>query len=170
MKTFKLMISILALGLSLNSMAAYLPGWERPIKQADMKVLEAKGIFASVQNVILVQNRRDGSELEASTFTLSVEFMNSKDDLQTLEYRIPVQSVSYGSNGNDEFVGKLKLIGNDQSIEQSPEIEIKLVRDPKMTWSAQVQLNEFESSNSLSTLLLEGNPDILYTIQVLETL
>jgi hypothetical protein len=167
------------------ALAVYAPNWERPVKQAEMVVLDADGFFDTAENVVLTQNRRDNSQQEASSLTLSFDLVNADGSVQKAQYEVPVESVSHNRCGGTAFVATLKLYNPDLATGYFPEIQIRLNRQtamginracggraslsgPESSWNAEVKFFERGSVQSESTMILRGTPEALFTIQSMD--
>jgi|GEM_PF-2406307 len=185
MKNFTAAMSLLTFLVALPAMAIVAPNWERPQTQAEMMVIQADGFFETAENVVLTQNRRDGSESEASSLTLSFDLVNNDGSVQKAEYEVPVEAVSYNRCGGTSFVGTLKLYNPELATGYFPEIQIRLNRQSAMggtracggrallngsqtSWNAEVKFFERGSVQSESTMMLRGAPEAVFTIQSMD--
>jgi hypothetical protein len=182
MKNTQAILFSLTMIVSASVEAALLPGWERPLEIAHMDVLESDGFFDSVENVVIVQNRRDNSKEEATSLTLSFDVVYEDNTSKTLQYEVPVQKVVYDRCGGTSFVASLKLFNSEMSTGFYPEIKVEMKRQSAMgnipscaeqvlttedlsTWTAKVHYVESGSVNTDSMMNLVGSPEVLYTIQ-----
>lgn len=68
-----LLVTIASISLlSASSFAVYMPGWERPVYQARMDILNASGSLIDIKNVELVMTKQDGSK-QATGFILTID-------------------------------------------------------------------------------------------------
>lgn len=178
--TATIVMSLWAFFNAVPARAVYAPSWERPVKQAEMIVLESEGFFNDAENVVLTQNRRSGFEKEASSFTLSFDLLNKDGSSQKMSYQIPVEDVSYDRCGGTEFVASLKLHNVDREIHVRIRRQTAMgvqracggraaVNGPETSWNVEVIFVEPASLQSESRMTLRGFPSSVYTIQEMET-
>ncbi len=160
----KNLLLILTFTLSSPAFAVYSPDWERPVQEADMRVLQADGHFEGAEAVALTLNRRDGEKKAVATsFTLDLS-VPSSEGVRTVRYVIPVSDVSMNDQGHVVIKGRLKLFNENAATGYFPSIAIEIVPEAGQ-WEAYVRFTETGSVTSTSNLRISGSPEAVMTIQ-----
>lgn len=118
---------VLAVGLlSQQAKAVWAPGWERPIKEAQMDIVSADGAFETVEAATLTLRKRDGSKEAATSFLLELTFVNTLTgkELQR-SFEVPVQKIEYTRCGSTFYTAQLELLAADNSVHTVLELDIE---------------------------------------------
>lgn len=162
------MLATLALSFSVlsSAQAAIIPGWDRPLQSAEMKVVEAVGTLEGVTEASLTQFRQDPIAAPGAAFERQQGFIltltkhvASEGALISQAYRL-VNVKTETSCGSKIFTAvapgvTLKLQDNTT----------RLCRDLRPgTWEATLEISDMGLETS-GKLRLVGNPEVVYTIQ-----
>lgn len=118
---------VLAVGLvSQQAKAVWAPGWERPIKEAQMDVISADGVFEMVEEAKLTLRKSDGSKEAATSFLLELTFLNEATGKElTRSFAVPVKSIEYTRCGSTFYAAELELLTNYNIVHTILKLDIE---------------------------------------------
>ena len=159
--------------------SAYLPGWERPIKKAEMNVTHSKLEFTSAKAVTLTLTHQDGLPGRAPTGII-VEIRNEQD--QITRDLLKIQQTKSDGCGSIEYIANLAqtdALGLSGSEMSGPQFSVRLIDHTNRrcggvpaeaqgkNWQALIRQG-FGYSGAMgdSSLTVVGNPEEMITIEV----
>jgi len=178
----KNLISTLALTLvSTQAHAVYAPNWERPVLEADMKLIQTHLGFEKVSDVKLTLTRRDiGILVPNSKYTgIQITYLNADNMGQSrrASYTLKITQAEKDGCGSTTYYAQLnrdhsanpKEIGARYNISLTDHSE-RICKDLRLfRWEAQVRQGYGWCGTMDSTMELGGNPESVITIQTLES-
>ncbi len=138
--------------------AAIIPGWDRPVAKAELKIIEATGVFAEIKKASLMMNSQDGAQGKTSfVFTLDQQALpmvvtqTDSDACGSVIYT----AVPQFNNGDPNHHVALTLTDNTH----------RRCRDARQgVWEVKYEAIE-KGEKEIGRLFMAGSPDHIMTIQ-----
>jgi hypothetical protein len=147
------------------ALAVELPGWERPLESASMRIVQAQGQLAEAKLARLTLTRQDG-QVSPTGFTLEM-------DGRTYALRVAeMRGAGCGS------VSYRAVAGASEGIDDAVHVESRLIELTVIDhagrfcadfapsrWEARLELQDVLEGSAVGSLELEGHPEPVFTIQ-----
>jgi hypothetical protein len=159
-----------------KSQAAFIPGWEKPIKKAEMEITRSKFGFSPIKKITVTLTRQIGSESENPTGMI-VDILNSQTGKTTTEI-LTITRVHTDECGSIEYDASLpqQVNASLEDFETFRRFNMHLIDHTGRTcgglpedssarqWEALIRQGHGFCGTMDATMTAMGNPEDLYTV------
>jgi hypothetical protein len=187
MKQSVTIIALLAISPFSQAFGDIRPGWERPIKKAEMKLVDSQGHFGDAQDIDLTLTRRDGkngpNKLKVTGMVLEYTINSTQGYRDGVDVVTPLrekrvlivdQAPTKDSCGSSIYYGQLAKQGQNKDVQVRFNVVLvdhstRICKDFRpYRWEVSVREGYGWCGTMDATMELVGNPETVYTPRSLE--